>query len=94
MDTAHIVEFTAQLLNTGDQLSNIVDDLIDALVENGTDEDEAEADILGALAGTVANRLLSVPPAEVTRATELITIAIQGVFEDLMRAQALAAQRN
>ena len=90
----HIAEFAEQLLNTGDVLVNLVDNLIDALVENGTEPHDATNEILEMLAGTLQARFASIPATDVTRATELIELAIQSVLDDLMKALALASQRN
>lgn len=93
MDT-HIAEFTEQLLNTGDILISLVDDLIDALVEHGAKDEDAMTDVLGMLAGTLQARFTAIPAADVTRATELVRLAMQTVLDDLMEALALTAQQN
>jgi hypothetical protein len=92
--STHIAEFAEQLINTGDLLSHLVDNLIDALVDGGTEHAEATTQILAMLAGTLQARFTSLPAADLIRATELITLAKQSVFDDLLRALALTAERN
>ena len=82
----HVALFVTHLLNTGGTLVSIIDNLADALIENGAEPDEARDDMLGTIAGTVGQRLASVPAAEVVRAAELIDIAMESVMTDLHRA--------
>jgi hypothetical protein len=91
----NIAGFTTQLLNTGDTLLTLIDNLTDALVESGEDDrEEAAADVLGMVAGSLALRFASIPAADVVRATELMALAMQCVFDDVIEAIALSSRSN
>jgi hypothetical protein len=91
----NIEVFTTELLNTGDTLVSLIDNLTDALVESGEeDRDAATADVLGMVAGSLALRFASIPSADIVRATELITLAMQCVFDDMLEAIALSSRNN
>ncbi len=90
----HVAAFVTNLLNTGGTLVSIIENLSDALVENGADPDEASDDILGMVAGTISQRFASVPAPEVVRAAELIDIAMETVMTDLHRALERSRRRE
>ena len=90
----HVQAFVGQLVNAGGTLVNIIDNLAQALVENGATLEEANADIIVALMGSVANELSSVPEVDFTRATKLLEQAADAVLADLRRAERLARQRD
>ena len=78
--------FVVQLLGAGGFLSNLLEGLAAALVENGAERDAADEEVFEMLLGTVAVRLSSVPAADFARATEVIEQTLEGVFVDLDRA--------
>lgn len=90
----HVATFVTNLLNTGGTLVSIIDNLSDALVENGAEPDAARDDILGTLAGTIARRFASMPAADVVRAAELIDVAMESVMIDLQRAMKGSRRRE
>jgi hypothetical protein len=90
----HVQRFVEQLLNAGGTLVSVVENLVDALVANGSNDDEATGDIIVALMCAVASRLAAVPEADVARATELMEQAADGVLAELERAERLARRRG
>jgi hypothetical protein len=90
----HVQAFVGQLINAGGMLVSIVDNLAKGLVENGATVEEANADIIVALMGSVANELSSVPEADFVRAATLVERAADAVLADLRRAERLARQRE
>ena len=90
----HVQAFVAQLLNAGGMLVGIVENLVDALVANGSSDEEATGDIVVTLMGTIATRLASTSEADFVRATELIQQAADGVLADLRRAERRTRQRQ
>jgi hypothetical protein len=90
----HVQAFVGQLVNAGGTLVNIIDNLAQALVENGATLEEANADIIVALMGSVANELSCVPEVDFTRATKLVEQAAEAVLADLRRAEQLARRRR
>jgi len=90
----HVQLFVGQLLNTGDALVRLLDGITDGLVRNGFERDDATAEVLAMMMGTVAARFESVPQAEIERSTELLELALEAVFADLRRAEARARRRR
>jgi hypothetical protein len=90
----HVQAFVEQLLNAGGMLANVVEKLVDALVANGSSDEEATGDIVVALMGAVASRLAAVPEADFARATELMEQAADGVLAELKHAERLARRRR
>ncbi len=83
----HVQAFVLQLLNDGGMLARVVDALVDALVTNGSSEEEATGDVAVTLMGTVATRLTSFGEADFTRATQLLEQAAEAVLADLRLAE-------
>jgi hypothetical protein len=90
----YVQAFVGQLINAGGTLVNIVDNLAKALASNGSTIEEANADIIVALMGSVANELSSVPEADFVRAAKLVEQAADAVLADLRRAERLVRQRE
>jgi hypothetical protein len=91
----HVQAFVEQLLSAGGVLVNLLENLTEGLASaNDSTSEEAAADIVEMLLGTVATRLASVPPADFLRAAELIEQAVDAVFADLRKAERLARQRQ
>ncbi|HWK28772.1 MAG TPA: hypothetical protein VNS09_19585 [Solirubrobacter sp.] len=85
---AHVQAFVEQLLDTGGTLVRLVDNLTDAFVEHDVERGQAAADVFEMLVGTVGMRFASVTERDVTRAAELMDLAMQSVLTDLRRALA------
>jgi hypothetical protein len=90
----HVQAFVGQLINAGGTLVNIVDSLAETLAANGSTIEEANADIIVAMMGSVANELSSVSEADFARAADLVERAANAVLADLRRAERLARQRD
>jgi hypothetical protein len=90
----HVQAFVGQLINAGGMLVNIVDNLAKTLAANGSTIEEANADIIVAMMGSVANELSSVSEADFVRAANLVERAADAVLADLARAERLARQRD
>jgi hypothetical protein len=91
----HVQAFVEQLLSAGGVLVNLLENLTEGLASaNDSTSEEAAADIVEMLLGTIAMRLSSVPPADFLRAAELIEQAVDAVFADLRKAERLARQRQ
>ncbi|MBE2317838.1 hypothetical protein DVA67_017785 [Solirubrobacter sp. CPCC 204708] len=87
--------FMLALLDVGDRLTRLVDNLIEGYVESaGCSEDEATAEILTMIFGTTSVRLATVPPADFERATELLRRAFTVVLADVEAAAELARRRE
>jgi hypothetical protein len=61
--------------------------LVDALVANGSSDEEATGDIIVTLMGPVATQLASVPEADFVRATERMEQAADAVLADVRRVR-------
>ena len=90
----HVQAFVQQLLNAGHTLISVVDNLTDALVENGSTREEAMGDLVVALMGAVDVRLASVPQADFARATELMELTVDAVIAELKRAERRSRRRE
>ena len=82
-----IQAFVQQLLYAGGMLSNLVETLVEALVANGSPEDEATGDLIVTFMGTIGVRLASIPDADFARAAELLELAAEAVVADVRRAE-------
>jgi hypothetical protein len=90
----HVHAFLAELLDTGGTLLGILENLTDALTEQGQDRDAAIIDVFQMLVGTVWLRFESIPAPEVDRSAELIALALQAAMADLERALELSKRRH
>ena len=90
----HVQAFVEQLLNAGDTLVNLVENLVGGLVANGSVQEEATGELVAALIGTVAVRMASIPESDFVRATELMQLTVDGVLDDLRRAEKRARRRR
>jgi hypothetical protein len=90
----HALAYVHQLLATGLTLAKLVDDLIEAIVDHGSDAEDATATIIDMVAGTVGVHLRRVPPADFGRATQLMELTMEAVLADLRMATELAGRRE
>ncbi|MDA0169835.1 hypothetical protein OJ998_12130 [Solirubrobacter taibaiensis] len=87
--------FMLALLDVGDRLTRLVDNLVAGYVESaGCSEDEATAEILAMIFGTTSTRMASVPDEDFERATKLIRRAFMVLLADVEQAAELARRQH
>ena len=87
--------FMLALLDVGDRLTRLVDNLIEGYVDSaGCSEDEATTEILAMIFGTASTRMTSVPDEDFERATKLIRRAFMVLLADVEQAAELARRRH
>ena len=87
--------FMLALLDVGDRLMRLVDNLIEGYVDSaGCSEDEATTEILAMIFGTASTRMASVPDEDFERATKLIRRAFMVLLADVEQAAELARRRH
>jgi hypothetical protein len=86
--------FVGELLDTGGALIGIVENLTDALTEQGYTRQDALAELFEMLIGTISLKFASIPASEIDRAAELMALALQAVMTDLERALELSRRRQ
>jgi hypothetical protein len=93
MDPAH--HFIRSLLLHGSTLIGLLGDLAEQLEATGAYPDEEPADVvLEMAAGSVGVHLRRVGVEELSRAAELMELAVEAVFADLGKAIEIAERRG
>lgn len=83
-----------QLLATGLTLVKLLEDLIAATRDNGSDGEDAAETIIDMVAGTVGVHLRGIPAADFQRATQLMEMTMEAVLADLRMAAEVAGRRE
>jgi hypothetical protein len=95
MDPTPVQAFILALLDVGDRLVGVVDNLIDGYEDaTGRANDEATAEILAMVFGTVSMRLAEIPDEHFKLATKLLRRTFTVVLADVEQAAELARQRE
>jgi xanthosine utilization system XapX-like protein len=95
MDPSPVQAFILAVLDVGERLVGVVDDLIDGYEEaTGCSNDEATAEILAMVFGTASVRMAAVPDEDFALATKLLRRTFTVVLADVEQAAELARQRE
>ena len=95
MEPTPAQSFVLCLLDVGDRLTRLVDNLIEGYVQAvGCSEDQATAEILAMVFGTTSVRMASVSDEEFSRAAKLVRRAFTAVLTDVEGAAELARRRE
>jgi hypothetical protein len=95
MEPTPVQTFVLALLDVGDRLTRLVDNLIEGYVESaGCSEDQATAEILAMVFGTASVRMASIPDEEFERGAKLLRRTFTAVLADVEGAAELARRRH
>lgn len=95
MEPSPLQTFVLALLDVGDRLVGLVDNLIEGYAEvTGGTHDEATTEVLGMLFGTAMERMASIPDEDFALATKLLRRTFTVVLADVEQAAELARQRE
>lgn len=95
MEPSPLQAFVVALLDVGDRLVGLVDNLIEGVAEaTGRTQDEATTEVLGMLFGTAMVRMDSIPDDDFKLATKLLRRTFTAVMADVEQAAELARQRE